>query len=55
MPDLFEWLSVVLPLINAVDTLCEIMLPATDLSVFWPDLAAFAKFQERSWQQQLLR
>ena len=44
MPDLFEWLSVVLPLTYAVDALREIMLRGTDLSELWPNVAALAVF-----------
>ena len=44
MPDLFEWLSVVLPLTYAVDALREIMLLGTDLTTLWGDLAALAIF-----------
>ena len=39
MPELFEWLSVVLPLTYAVDALREIMLRGTALSDLWVDLA----------------
>ena len=44
MPDLFEWLSVVLPLTYAVDALREIMLRGTDLAELWGNLVALAVF-----------
>ena len=44
MPELFEWLSVVLPLTYAVDALREIMLRGTDLTALWSNLAALAVF-----------
>ena len=44
MPDLFEWLSVVLPLTYAVDALREIMLRGTDLTALWGNLLALAVF-----------
>ena len=44
MPDLFEWLSVVLPLTYAVDALREIMLRGTDLTVLWGNLVALTLF-----------
>ena len=44
MPEVFEWLSVVLPLTYAVDALHEIMLQGTDLTDVWGDLAALVVF-----------
>jgi len=44
MPDLFEWLSVVLPLTYAVDALREIMLRGTDLTTLWGNLVALTLF-----------
>ena len=44
MPEVFEWLSVVLPLTYAVDALREIMLRGTDLAELWADLAALAVY-----------
>ncbi len=44
MPEVFEWLSVVLPLTYAVDALREIMLRGTDLSSLWLNLAVLAAF-----------
>ena len=44
MPEVFEWLSVVLPLTYAVDALREIMLRGTDLSALWSNLLALAVF-----------
>ena len=44
MPEVFEWLSVVLPLTYAVDALREIMLRGTELSALWSNLLALAVF-----------
>lgn len=44
MPELFEWLSVILPLTYAVDALREIMLRGTDLTALWGNLLALAVF-----------
>ncbi len=44
MPQLFEWLSVVLPLTYAVEALREIMLRGTDLAALWENLVALAVF-----------
>ncbi len=44
MPQLFEWLSVVLPLTYAVEALREIMLRGADLMTLWTNLAALAVF-----------
>ena len=44
MPEVFEWLSVVLPLTYAVDALREIMLLGTELSALWSNLLALAVF-----------
>ena len=44
MPELFEWLSIVLPLTYAVEALREIMLRGTDLTTLWSNLAALAVF-----------
>ena len=44
MPQLFEWLSFVLPLTYAVEALREIMLRGTDLAALWGNLVALAVF-----------
>ena len=44
MPQLFEWLSLVLPLTYAVEALREIMLRGTDLAALWGNLVALAVF-----------
>ena len=44
MPDVFEWLSVAMPLTYAVDAMQEIMLLGTDLTMLWRDLAVLAVY-----------
>ena len=44
MPQLFEWLSVVLPLTYAVEALREIMLRGAALTTLWSNLLALAVY-----------